>query len=101
MALIRNFEGRVALITGAGGGIGRTLALRLSELGFRLALLGRSMDKLRAVAEAAGQAEGALLIPGDLTEPTFVQGVIGRVVENFGRLDVLVNNAGICFFKNM
>ena len=101
MALIRNFEGRVALITGAGGGIGRTLALRLSELGFRLALLGRSMDKLRAVAEAAGQAEGALLIPGDLTEPTFVQGVIGRVVENFGRLDVLVNNAGICFVINM
>ena len=101
MAEIRNFEGRVALITGAGGGIGRALTLRMAKLGFRLALLGRSMDKLRAVAEAAGQGEGALLIAGDLTDPVFVQGVIAEVVTNFGRLDVLVNNAGICFVKNM
>ena len=80
MAEIRNFEGRVALITGAGGGIGRALTLRMADLGFRLALLGRSLDKLRAVAEEAGQIEGALLIPGDLADPVFVQGVIGRVV---------------------
>ena len=101
MAEVRDFEGRVALITGAGGGIGRALTLRLSRLGFQLALLGRSMDKLRAVAEAAGQAEGALLLSGDLADPVLVQGVIDRVVTYFGRLDVLVNNAGICFVKNM
>lgn len=99
MAEVRNFEGRVALITGAGGGIGRALTLRLSKLGFRLALLGRSFDKLRESAEAAGR--DALLIVGDLTEPAFVQGVIDRVVTYFGRLDVLVNNAGVCFVKNM
>ena len=101
MAEVRDFEGRVALITGAGGGICRALTLRLSRLGFQLALLGRSMDKLRAVAEAAGQAEGALLLSGDLADPVLVQGVIDRVVTYFGRLDVLVNNAGICFVKNM
>ena len=99
--MTQDFHGKVALITGAGGGIGRALTLRLSKLGFRLALLGRSMDKLRAVAEAAGQAEGALLLSGDLADPVFVQGVIDRVVTYFGRLDVLVNNAGICFVKNM
>ena len=101
MAEVRDFEGRVALITGAGGGIGRALTLRLSRLGFQLALLGRSMDKLRAVAEAAGQAEGALLLSGDLADPVLVQGVIDRVVTYLGRWAVLVNNAGICFVKNM
>ena len=99
--MTQDFHGQVALITGAGGGIGRALTQRLSAMGFRLALLGRSLDKLRAAAEAAGQREGALLMTGDLTDPVFVQGVIGRVVENFGRLDVLVNNAGICFVKDM
>ena len=99
--MTQDFHGKVALITGAGGGIGRALTQRLSAMGFRLALLGRSLDKLRAAAEAAGQREGALLMTGDLTDPAFLQGVIGRVVKNFGGLDVLVNNAGICFVKDM
>ena len=99
--MTQDFHGKVALITGAGGGIGRALTQRLSAMGFRMALLGRSLDKLRAAAEAAGQREGALLMTGDLTDPAFLQGVIGRVVKNFGGLDVLVNNAGICFVKDM
>ena len=82
--MTQDFHGKVALITGAGGGIGRALTQRLSAMGFRLALLGRSLDKLRAAAEAAGQREGALLMTGDLTDPAFLQGVIGRVVKNFG-----------------
>ena len=92
------FEGRVALLTGAGGGIGRVLAHRLASLGFSLALVGRNEDKLRATAGETGCA-GALLISGDLTDPEFLQSVVRRVLDHFGRLDVLVNNAGICFVK--
>ena len=94
-----DFAGRVALLTGAGGGIGRALARRLAGLGYSLALVGRNAEKLRAAAADAGCADGALLIPGDLTDPAFLQGVVGRVLDRFGRLDLLVNNAGICFVK--
>ena len=92
-------DARVALLTGAGGGIGRVLAKRLASLGYALALVGRSEEKLRAAAKGAGCGEAALLLPGDLTDPAFLQGVVDRVVERFGRLDVLVNNAGIVFVK--
>ena len=94
-----SFSGRVALLTGAGGGIGRALMRRLHELGYALALVGRSADRLREAAADAGCEGSALLIPGDLTDPEFLQGVVGRVLDHFGKLDLLVNNAGICFVK--
>ena len=94
-----NFRGKVALLTGAGGGIGRVLAKRLSDMGFTLALVGRNADKLR---DAAAYADAdTLIIPGDLTDPAFLQSVIGKVLSELGRLDVLVNNAGIVFVKNL
>jgi len=94
-----NFSGKVALLTGAGGGIGRVLAKRLSDMGFTLALVGRNGEKLRDAAACAGCE--ALIIAGDLTDPDFLQSVIGTVTEKLGRLDVLVNNAGIVFVKNL
>ena len=94
-----DFSGRVALLTGAGGGIGRALLRRLAALGFSLALVGRSEDKLREAAADAGCAGRALLLSGDLTDPEFLQGVVRRVLAFYGRLDLLVNNAGICFVK--
>lgn len=95
------FHGKVALITGAGGGIGRALTIRLHEMGYTLALLGRNEEKLRQSAEIAGCLDTALYITGDLADAAFVQGVIGTVLEKLGRLDVLVNNAGLCFIKDM
>lgn len=101
MARRTSFEGRVALVTGAGGGIGRALCARLAALGFDLALVGRDREKLKAAARDAGRGDRAQIIGGDLKEADFVQGIVGEVVKKWGRLDVLVNNAGVCFVKNM
>lgn len=95
-----DLTGRVALLTGAGGGIGRALARRLAALGCELALVGRNADKLHAAAREAGR-ENALLLCGDLTERAFLERVVPRVLQNFGKLDILINNAGICFVKPM
>ena len=86
----------VALVTGATRGIGRTIALELSALGYDLALVGRDEEKLAALkaqAEAGGcQAEA---IRADLADPSSYQAVIDAAVRRFGGIDVLVNCAGL------
>ncbi len=82
----------VALITGAGRGIGAAVAMRLSNSGYRIALTARSADELHAVADALpGQA---VCTPADLTEPEAADRVFDAVEDAFGRVDVLVANAG-------
>jgi NAD(P)-dependent dehydrogenase (short-subunit alcohol dehydrogenase family) len=83
---------RICLVTGAGRGIGRTVAERLSAAGHRVALTARSEDQLRAVAD--GLPGEALVIPGDLTGDGVVDAVFGRVEEAWGPVEVLVANAG-------
>jgi NAD(P)-dependent dehydrogenase (short-subunit alcohol dehydrogenase family) len=87
-------HGKVALVTGAGSGIGRAVALALSADGFTVALTGRTADRLQETAELAGHA-GTLVIPADVTDPAAVAEVFDRVEREAGRLDVLFNNAGI------
>jgi citronellol/citronellal dehydrogenase len=87
--------GRVALITGGGTGIGRATALELASSGARVAICGRREEPLaatRAAVEAAGGE--CLALTADLREPAEVERLVGAVIERFGGIDVLVNNAG-------
>ena len=82
----------VAIITGAGRGIGRAAALELSRRGYRLALVARGPDGLNETARLAG---GALCCPADVTSPEQVDRVVQQTLDRHGRIDAVVNNAGL------
>ena len=84
---------RTALVTGAARGIGLAIATRLAGDGLRVALLDRDGERLEAAARSVGG--GARALVGDVTQTKDVDGAIARVEREWGRLDVLVNNAGI------
>jgi meso-butanediol dehydrogenase/(S,S)-butanediol dehydrogenase/diacetyl reductase len=86
--------GRVAIVTGAGSGIGRATALRLAADGYRVTLVGRRHSALAETAEQLGGAN-VLLTVCDVTDADAVNAMIAATVQAFGRIDVLVNNAGI------
>src|SRR5438309_7397439 len=88
-------SGKVAIVTGAGSGIGRSVALALLKDGYRVALAGRRMDKLDETAKDSGAGARALVVPTDVTEQRSVQALFAATKAKFGRLDVLFNNAGI------
>src|SRR5215467_3329235 len=87
---------KVALITGAGTGIGKAVALALMREGYEAVLAGRRRDKLEETAHD-GEAIGAtaLVVPTDVSDPAAVKALFAVTRETFGRLDVLFNNAGI------
>ena len=87
---------RVALVTGAGTGIGRAAAVALLQEGYAVVLAGRRREPLEETAAKAGLAgERALAIPADISDPASVAALFGQAKEAFGRLDLLFNNAGI------
>jgi NAD(P)-dependent dehydrogenase (short-subunit alcohol dehydrogenase family) len=84
---------KVAVITGAGTGIGKAAALALSQEGYAVVLSGRRKDKLE---EVAGQAKSrTLIVPGDVGDVAAVRDLFAKTKATFGRLDLLFNNAGI------
>jgi NAD(P)-dependent dehydrogenase (short-subunit alcohol dehydrogenase family) len=86
---------RTALVTGAGTGVGRAVALALLKDGYRVALAGRRKEMLEQTAAQAGPtAKHALIVPTDVGKPDQVQALFAKIRDSFGRLDVLFNNAG-------
>jgi NAD(P)-dependent dehydrogenase (short-subunit alcohol dehydrogenase family) len=86
----------VAVVTGAGSGLGRDIALALLAGGWQVALAGRRADALSQIAQAwTGPSGSALAVPADVTSPRSVAALFGAVRDRWGRLDLLVNNAGV------
>ena len=86
---------KVALVTGAGTGIGRAISLALLKEGYSVVLAGRRIEPLNSVAQESGAADRALAVSTDVGNPESVDALFAKISKAFGRLDVLVNNAGI------
>src|SRR5215468_10117249 len=87
---------KVALVTGAGTGVGKAVALALMSEGYALVLAGRRKDKLEETAyEGQGTGAKTLVVPTDVSDPESVKALFAKTKDTFGRLDVLFNNAGI------
>ena len=88
-------NGKIALVTGAGSGIGRAVSLALQAAGYSVVLTGRRAEKLEATAAAASSSGGRfLVVAADIAKPESVRELFAKTVEVFGRLDLLFNNAG-------
>lgn len=94
-----DLTGKRALVTGAGGGIGRAIALRLAEAGMKVALAGRDAQKLVRTAALTGRPLDMLVLPVDLTTQRGIEDVMRILTGHFKGLDVLVNNAGTALNK--
>ncbi|MBL9080256.1 MAG: SDR family oxidoreductase [Planctomycetales bacterium] len=91
-------SGKVAIVTGAGSGIGRAVSIALAREGYAVALVGRrakALEETALLAKAAASHCATLLCPADVADPAAVRAVFDRVVAEFGRVDLLFNNAGM------
>ena len=88
------FAGQVALVTGGGSGIGLYTAREILECGGKVAICGRKPERLAEGVKALDGKGEVLAEPCDIREPAQIEALVGKVLERFGRIDVLVNNAG-------
>ncbi|CCB63743.1 Short-chain dehydrogenase/reductase SDR [Hyphomicrobium sp. MC1] len=88
-------KGKLAVITGAGSGIGRQLAVEAARRGLTVALIGRRADALHGTLEMMDQQRNHVALPGDITDPEIRIALKNYIAHWWGRLDVLVNNAGV------
>ena len=91
----QDLTGRILVITGAGGGIGRAISVRLAQCGMKVVLLGgNNLAKLEETRQRVSQHTECIAIPGNLTDLTQLDNMVAQAVSAFGGVDVLVNNAG-------
>lgn len=88
-------ESKIAIVTGAGSGVGKATALALLGAGYRVVLAGRRKEPLEAVAQESGAGDRALAVPTDVSDPDSVRALFDATVKAFGRLDLVFNNAGV------
>ena len=89
-------ERKIAVVTGAGSGIGRRTALAFLDEGYSVVMAGRRKDPLKKTAAESGSADSrVLVVPTDVADPEAVTNLFAKTRESFGRIDVLFNNAGI------
>ena len=88
-------NGKVAIVTGGGSGVGRRSALALANAGYSVAIAGRRVEMLEQTRAEAGQAASRVLpVPTDIADRDAVRALFAKTIESFGRLDLLFNNAG-------
>jgi 3-oxoacyl-[acyl-carrier protein] reductase len=96
----QKLQGKVAIVTGSGRGIGRSIALALAQQGVVVALAARSANELEQVRQEIEVARGkACCFPSDIGSEKDAVALVRNTVEHFGRLDILINNAGVGIFK--
>ena len=88
-------QGKVAIVTGGGSGVGKAAALALLSDGWSVALAGRRLDPLQQAASESGAGSRVLAVPTDVTDPGSVKALFDATVKAFGRVDLLFNNAGM------
>ena len=92
--MVQKLSGKVALVTGASSGIGRAIANTLAAEGVKVVLVGRSDERLQAVAQKLSSVE-TLVLPADLSIPSDVERIAAESLKRFGRIDLLLANAGL------
>jgi NAD(P)-dependent dehydrogenase (short-subunit alcohol dehydrogenase family) len=93
--------GKVTLVTGAGSGIGRAIAQKLSEAGSALVVVDLNLDAAQETAELIGSADLAVAVQADVTDEAAVRAAVEEAVVRYGGLDILVNNAGLSLSKGL
>jgi len=97
---MKKLEGKKAIVTGGGRGIGRAIALAMAEEGCDIAVVSRTRDEIERTAnEIMMFGSQALAIQADVSDPLDVEYAVNETIKAFGRIDILVNNAGIAIFK--
>jgi NAD(P)-dependent dehydrogenase (short-subunit alcohol dehydrogenase family) len=87
-------KGKVAMVTGAGGGVGKAISKRLSSEGCKVIMLGRDRNKLQKAASEIGNKKNTMTVIADITKEAEVLSAIDQTINSFDKIDILVNNAG-------